>query len=126
VTLPRSLGLVAAALATAVTGALSAAATTPTTGLYGTVMQGPTTPVCRAGIPCEGAAAKVVLTFTRAGHSATTRTGARGNYRIALTAGTYAVTASSQPFGQMIVPATVRVRVQRMLKVDFAIDTGLR
>jgi ribosomal protein L2 len=46
-----------------------------------------------------------------------------GTYRIALSAGTYAVRATSR---RQIDPTTVRVPSGRFRRVDFSIDTGIR
>jgi len=90
--------------------------------LHGTVSIGPTTPVCRAGVPCEKPAAGVVLTFTRGTHVFRARTDGRGRYTITLPAGTYAVRASA---GMRMTPVEVLVRAGSHLR-GFAIDTGIR
>lgn len=118
----RTLALTAVALVAAAT----ASAAGPRSGLYGTVARGPTTPVCRAGVPCDAPAANLILTFTRAGAERTTRTDQQGAYRILLPAGSYSVSTSSKPFGQTPRPANVHVRVGHTDKIDFTIDTGIR
>jgi hypothetical protein len=90
--------------------------------LYGAVTIGPTTPVCRVGVPCEKPAAKVTLSFTRLGHSFTAKTDRAGKYRIALAPGIYAVRASA---GMSIQPRNIRVRAPRT-HLNFSIDTGIR
>ena len=106
--------------------ATAASAAVPLGGLYGTVRRGPITPVCRVGVSCDAPAAKVMLTFARAGVRETTRTDEHGKYRIALPPGIYAVRTSSKPFGQIPRPANVHVRTGHSDKLDFAIDTGIR
>ena len=90
--------------------------------LKGTVTIGPLTPVCRVGVPCDGPASKVVLTFgsgTRVVHATT---GAGGAYSVRLAPGTYTVSASK---GMRITPAQVTVRGGTVHR-NFAIDTGIR
>jgi hypothetical protein len=115
---PRGL-LVVFLAALALTGSAGGA----TSGLHGVVTIGPTTPVCRIGTPCSKPAAGVVLTFSRPRHRTTVRTGTAGGYRVALSAGTWAVHASS---GMRIGPASVVVRAGRNTLRNFAIDTGIR
>ena len=119
----RVCALVAVTLAGVAT---AASAAVPTGGLHGIVRRGPITPVCRVGVSCDAPAAKVMLTFARAGVVETTRTDEHGKYRIALPPGIYAVRTSSKPFGQIPRPAKVHVRTGHSDKLDFAIDTGIR
>ena len=122
--LVRVLALMAIALGIA--AAIGSAAIPHSGSLHGTVVRGPTTPVCRVGVPCDGPAPNVTLIFTRAGVAKTTRTDQQGTYRIELLAGTYTVRTSSKPFGQTPRPANVKVRSNHSDKIDFAIDTGIR
>ena len=94
--------------------------------IHGTVVRGPTVPVCRVGTPCTAPAKHVTLSFTRNGSTRTTRTDARGRYSIRLPAGLYAVKTDQRPFGTVPQPRTVRVRGGASTRVDFAIDTGIR
>jgi hypothetical protein len=91
--------------------------------LHGTVRIGPTTPVCQAGIPCDKAAARVTLAFTRLGHTVRATTDAAGHYRVGLAAGTWRVHASA---GMRITPALFVVPRATSATRNFAIDTGIR
>jgi hypothetical protein len=94
--------------------------------LHGTVMRGPTAPVCRAGIPCSSPAKHVTLYFTRKGSTRSTITDDRGRYAMRLPAGVYAVKTNQRPFGTTPQPRSVRVRANTSTRVDFDIDTGIR
>jgi carboxypeptidase family protein len=94
--------------------------------IHGTVMRGPTTPVCRVGTPCSAPAKNVTLSFTRNGSTRSTTTDDRGRYSIRLAAGVYAVKTNQRPFGTVPQPRTVRVRAGQSTRVDLAIDTGIR
>ena len=109
-----------------VLAAVAGASAAVPSGLHGTVSRGPITPVCQVGVPCDGPAANVTLTFTRAGVSRTTKTDQHGAYRIDLPAGIYAVRTSSKPFGLIPRPANVHVRAGHSDQLDFTIDTGIR
>ncbi|HEX4526228.1 MAG TPA: carboxypeptidase-like regulatory domain-containing protein [Gaiellaceae bacterium] len=91
--------------------------------LHGTVTIGPTTPVCKAGVPCTKPAAHVTLTFVRAGRTLRAATDGLGHYRIALPAGTWRVRASA---GMRMAPTSIVVPSARTARRDFAIDTGIR
>jgi len=88
----------------------------------GTVTIGPLTPVCRVGVPCDGPAPKVVLTFTSGARVVHATTGADGAYTVRLVPGTYAVTPSK---GMRITPARLTVGGVAGRR-NFAIDTGIR
>ena len=88
----------------------------------GTVTIGPLTPVCRVGVPCDGPAEKVVLTFTAGTRVVRTTTGTGGVYTVKLAPGTYSVSASK---GMRIAPAKLTVRSDTVRR-NFAIDTGIR
>jgi hypothetical protein len=97
-------------------------------GLSGTVVHGPTMPVCRAGKPCSAPMVGAVLRFSRGGtvvaHTSTT-TG--GHYSIRLAPGVYSVTIRpAPPIGTGLRPRTVRVRSGVVGHVDFMVDTGIR
>ena len=114
-----------AALAVAGGGATQTA-TTPS-GLRGVVMRGPITPVCRSDYPCEGPAPNVTLSFSVANRVfAHAKTNEHGRYRVLLPRGIYSVRTDQRPFGTIPSPATVRVRPERIDRVDFSIDTGIR
>jgi hypothetical protein len=91
--------------------------------VHGAVRVGPVTPVCKAGVPCDKPAARVTLTFTRRAAHVRVTTDARGNYRVRLGAGTWAVRAS---IGMRIGPAHFVVPRAVAWRRDFAIDTGIR
>jgi hypothetical protein len=92
-------------------------------GLFGTVMRGPTSPVCAAETPCSAPAAGAVLVFSRRGSDIARVTVATdGSYRLRLRAGTYAVRSGSK----RLEPTTAHVYLGRMTLLDFSIDTGIR
>ena len=97
-------------------------------GLHGVVMRGPTTPVCRVGVPCSAPAVGAVLVFSRSSQRAVrVRVGAGGHYSVRLRPGTYAVQVSPVPqIGFGIRPARVHVARDVNARVDFSIDTGIR
>ena len=95
-------------------------------GLQGTVMKGPTAPVCRVGDLCT-APAQVTLLFRRSGHTYRTRSGADGRYRITLAPGYYTVsTVERIGITRNIRPHAVHVRAAHVDRLDFSIDTGIR
>ena len=95
-------------------------------GLHGTVMKGPTAPVCRVGVPCSGPA-QVTLVFRRPGHVYRTRSTATGAYRIAVPAGYYTVTTVERiGIFPNIRPQRIHVRAGHNDRLDFRIDTGIR
>jgi hypothetical protein len=98
------------------------------TGLHGTVTRGPTTPICRIGVPCSAPAAGAKLVFMRNGRvAARVRASARGVYAVRLAPGTYTVTVSPSPgVGGGIRPSSVHVASGVYARLDFAIDTGIR
>lgn len=95
----------------------------PCTSLHGVVRIGPTTPVCRADVPCSKPAAHVLLSFSRNQERVHVRTDALGRYQVRLTPGVWRLTT---PVG--IGPVPIRFVVPRgpTAKHDFAIDTGIR
>jgi hypothetical protein len=111
------------AVAVALVVAAAAPASVTKSGLYGNVSRGPITPVCAAEQSCSAPAANVVLRFTRAGVTTTTRTTSDGNYRVRLTPGAYAVAPAA---GGRITPDIIRIRSNHFAHVDLAIDTGIR
>jgi hypothetical protein len=117
--------LAASALALFFAGA---AASAPGSGLHGIVMEGPTKPVCREGVPCEKPAAGIVLQFKRAGRVvARVKTTAKGTYRVELRAGRYSVsTVPPRRVGDGLMPRTARVPKGRMARRDFHLDTGIQ
>ena len=94
------------------------------TGLRGTVTQGPVTPVCQEGTPCNAPSKHTTLVFVRNGRSKSAVTDADGRYSILLVAGTYALRIPSARFA--FTPHTVTVRAGRMTTRNVSIDTGIR
>ena len=93
--------------------------------VHGTVMRGPTKPVCEMATPCSEPAAGIVLVFDRAGVRTRVRTDAKGRYAIKLRRGTYVVrTALVAKIGRGLEPTTLLVRGPRT--ADFLLDTGIR
>ena len=124
----RTLALLAAAiLSTASVAAVGcgAGAAGSATGLRGSVTRGPTTPVCRVGVPCSAPAAHAALVFRRGGRTVRTRADTVGRFRVMLTPGAWSV---SLPRGtvERLSPQHVLVVADRMRTVEFAIDTGIR
>jgi hypothetical protein len=97
-------------------------------GLHGVVMRGPTTPVCRVGIPCSEPAVGVQLSFSRGGKLVgLALTGAGGRYSLRLPAGTYTVAQRpAAKIGTGVRPQQVRVAGGASRRVDLFIDTGIR
>jgi hypothetical protein len=95
--------------------------------LHGIVMRGPSTPVCRVGMPCNEPAVGAVLVFSRNGRAAArVEVGAGGRYAVRLRPGTYTVRQSPAPkIGFGIRPGTVLVR-STGTRANFFIDTGIR
>ena len=91
--------------------------------LHGNVTIGPTSPVCSVDHPCEKAAVKVTLTFSRPGRVVRAVTDTNGRYRVPLPAGTWSVRASA---GMSMTPAKITVPRVRTATRNFAIDTGIR
>jgi hypothetical protein len=91
--------------------------------LHGVVTIGPTTPVCRDGVPCSKPAAGVTLRFSRGTAVIRVRTDAEGRYYARLAPGVWTVKAS---VGVRTTPTpftVLRVTTQRR---NFAIDSGIR
>lgn len=112
------------ALLACLTAVVPAAAGMVSTGLRGQVMRGPTTPVCRVGMPCSAPAKHVRITFVRNGVAKSVVTGDTGRYAIELAAGTYGVRLPSAQFGFR--PHSAFVTAGRMSIRNFSIDTGIR
>ena len=121
----RLIGSAVIAVALLPLAASPGGATRPT-GLHGFVRIGPLTPVCYENVPCDGPAAGVLMTFTRAdGKIVRVKTRETGFYRIRVPAGRYSVRASRghPPFPY---PRNVRVRAGHDDRLDFYIDTGIQ
>ena len=95
-------------------------------GLHGVVLIDPAYPVCKVGVPCTRPAKNVWLVFLRHGHTARTRTGDDGRYRIMLPAGTYTVTSANHLAGRGLTPGRVTVRTSVYRRVSFRLDVGIR
>jgi hypothetical protein len=97
-------------------------------GLHGTVMRGPTTPVCRAGVPCSAPAAGAELLFLRHHHvAARVRVRKNGTYAVRLAPGVYTVVVRPWPrIGTGIHPHRIRVLAGPPRELNFWIDTGIR
>jgi hypothetical protein len=97
-------------------------------GLHGTVTRGPTTPVCRVGVPCSAPAAGARLRFVRHHHVvARARVRKNGTYSVLLAPGIYRVVVARSPrIGTGIRPHRVRVFAGPPRELDFWIDTGIR
>lgn len=97
------------------------------TGLKGKVMRGPTQPVCRVDEPCEEPARGVKLVFSRSGKVvARATTNQKGWYRVTLRPGRYAVTTNNPRVAKNFSPKTATVPKDRVKRMDFDIDTGIR
>ena len=96
--------------------------------MYGTVTRGPTSPVCRKGIPCSEPARDVKLVFRHGDQiAASVITAKDGRYAVSLAPGAYLVAVDPQlTIGSGIDPSTVRVVAGSRRNVDFQIDTGIR
>jgi len=111
----------------------AASAGTSGNGLYGIVKKGPTSPVCRAGVPCD-VPARAVLTFTGSSSTGSTietnqvqlTTDNHGRYRVALDPGSYTVRPGRSTTTRPIKPRAVRVRAGHWDRINFLIDTGIR
>lgn len=100
---------------------------TNASGLYGTVREGPTKPVCRVNEPCDRPAANLRLRFVRSGMTvAAVRTDGRGRYRVTLRPGRYAVRLTPGGLGSLVEPRQVTVPAARYSRVNFYRDTGIR
>lgn len=98
-----------------------------TSGLYGTVREGPTKPVCRVNERCDRPAANLRLRFVRNGMTvAAVRTDESGRYRVALRPGRYAVRSAAGGVGSIVEPSDVRVPRRGYARVNFYRDTGIR
>jgi hypothetical protein len=91
--------------------------------VHGVVLIGPTTPVCREGIPCSKPAAHVLIEFTQASKIRMATTDARGRYSVRLEPGTWTVLATR---GVRTTPSRFVVRHVVSQRRDFALDTGIR
>jgi hypothetical protein len=122
----KAAGILAAALALAV--AAPARPTSSPTALHGFVTKGLLTPVCRSDTPCEGPAAGATLAFTHSdGRVFRVVTRPTGFYRLAIPAGSYAVSVKGQGLGlAKLAPKRARVVGRTDGRLDFYVDTGIQ
>lgn len=102
---------------------------TPARGtLSGVVTRGPITPVCVLEQRCDEPAPHMKLLFVRNGVAVRrVVTDGAGRYVVRLAAGSYSVRRlSAAAPDRNLDPNRVRVVANRMLRVDFSIDTGIR
>jgi hypothetical protein len=122
----RVVGVLVALLALGL-GLTGAAVSGGTSGLRGTVMRGPTMPVCRANDPCEQPAPGILLRFIRDGVvKAEVRTSRTGTYSVKLRPGRYAVKTAWRRPGMGLTPRVVQVPRGRIARADFHLDTGIQ
>ena len=95
-----------------------------TSGLQGTVMRGPTQPVCTVDSPCTERVQHKVLSFVRAGRVYRTSTTVTGHYRVRLAPGRYIVRIPGADFG--VKPASVLVVRGKFRTQNIFVDTGIR
>ena len=98
-------------------------------GFHGTVMRGPTKPVCIVGQPCSEPAVGATLLFSSFGAHVVARAlvGAGGRYAVRIAPGYYVVTTpAAHPIGSGVRPRNVHVARGVYGRLDFAIDTGIR
>ena len=93
------------------------------TGIAGRVRRGPISPVCLAGVPCDGPA-RGVLVEIDAGHTAVARlrTARDGRFVAHTPPGRYVV----RVVARRAAPVAVRVRAGVFTRVSLSIDTGIR
>lgn len=100
-----------------------------TTGISGTVTEGPITPVCVEGDPCERPLVAILLVRDASGGVvAQTQSAADGTYRIELPPGSYAVEPLTPGDGPFPIAQTVNVTVgaEGFVTLDIEYDTGIR
>ena len=97
-------------------------------GFHGTVMRGPTKPVCIVGQPCSEPAVGATLLFSSGGHVvARALVGAGGRYAVRIAPGYYVVTTATKvAIGSGVRPRRVHVARGVYGRLDFEIDTGIR
>jgi hypothetical protein len=92
--------------------------------VHGTVLLGPTSPVCRVGTPCTKPAAHALLEFTQTNRIRTAWTDAKGHYTVRLEPGTWAVSSNA---GLGVTPKRFIVRRGvRTQQRNLLVDTGIR
>jgi hypothetical protein len=100
------------------------------TGIQGTVTLGPTTPVCRVGVPCSRAVAATVTVQDAGGQQVLQfTTGADGQFQVNLAPGTYTLTPAPLQSGSFYprpLPVKVTVTSGSYAQVNPGYDTGIR
>lgn len=95
-------------------------------GLHGLVLEGPNAPICIRE-PCWGPAPGVMLAFSQNGRVvARVTTNRKGQYRLSLRPGSYAVRTPRERFTKVPAPARARVPRGRVARVGFKIDSGIQ
>jgi hypothetical protein len=114
-----------AAVAIVLLPAVSRAGTS--SGLYGIVTKGPTTPVCRVGVPCDAPVSVTLVASHGSTEVARVRSTRQGRYRIALPPGYYTIRSTKRVgITSNPRPHAVHVRGGHWDKIDFLFDTGIR
>jgi hypothetical protein len=125
----RSL-LLAAGIATVAACGAQSSGGAGGSGLYGSVRLSPSSPVCVAGRPCSKPARGFKLVFSANGRSVTAKTNTRGNYRVQLRPGRYAVRAAAASRNASpkagLQPHFVSVPSSGFAKRNFVYDSGIR
>jgi hypothetical protein len=100
------------------------------TGIEGLVTLGPTTPVCRVGVPCSRPISAPIAITDAAGRAIiTVISGADGHFRMDLPPGVYTLTPLPLQSGSVYphpVPTTAAVTAGVYTSVAVTYDTGLR
>jgi hypothetical protein len=103
--------------------------TEPTsTGLAGTVLRGPTQPVCTTGQSCVAPFSAGFTVQRGAARAAAFRSDAQGHYEVRLTPGPYTIVpdADAPIIAPTLQAKEVTVGVNGMTLVDLHFDTGIR
>ena len=127
--LARPLVLLVLALAGTAGGCSDDAAVGLDTGLMGTVLRGPTQPVCRIDDPCEDEPFAALFHVERSGHTVTQFTsGEDGAFSVPLAPGDYVVVpdAGAPIIGAEQQRKDVRVGPSGFTEVVLSFDTGIR
>lgn len=100
------------------------------TGINGQITLGPTTPVCRVGVPCSRPISATLAITDVAGRAIVPVTsGTDGRFRVDLPPGTYTLTPLPMQAGALYpraMPVTVAVTAGAYVQADVRYDTGLR
>ncbi len=118
-------------IALVVASAVAAGCTTAETdgaGLTGTVLRGPTQPVCTIGVPCDEPFAALFHVTSGGREVAQFRSDTDGRFSIALPAGSYTIIpdASAPLMAPTSQTRTVQVQSHTVTQVQLDFDTGIR